>query len=128
MLGGESGERERNIELGGTRLVDKKLVPDFCVYTALGHLHKRQVISTVKNILYSGAIAGYAFDEAGIEKSVTAFELKGGKVENLRVIPLEKGKKLVNLAAINLDDGKKLLQINEDCLVKLTYKQLYHKY
>lgn len=122
MLGGESGESERNIELGGTRLVDKKLVPDFCVYTALGHLHKRQFISREKNMLYSGAIAGYAFDEAGVEKSVTAFELNGGKVENLRAIPLEKGKKLVNLTAINLDDGKKLLQSNEDCLVKLTLK------
>lgn len=122
MLGGTAGESERAIELGGTRLVDKKLVPEFCVYTALGHLHKRQIISRERNMLYSGSIAGYAFDEAGIEKSVTSFELKNGKAENIKAIALKKGKKLVNLVAANLEDGKKLLQSNSDCLVKLTLK------
>lgn len=143
MLGGTAGESERDIELGGTRLVDKSLVPENCLYTALGHLHKRQVISRERNILYSGAIAGYAFDEVGVQKSVTVFELNfcgrgegcgggscvnggdcenGVTVENLRVIPLEKGKKLVSLVACDVNSAKQLLESYGDCLIKLTLK------
>lgn len=146
MLGGTAGESERDIELGGTRLVDKSLVPKNCVYTALGHLHKRQVISREQNILYCGAIAGYAFDEVGVEKSVTAFELNakngdsknnekaesggsesygfesGGAVENLKIIPLNSGKRLVSLVACDMNSAKQLLQNYSDCWVKLTLK------
>lgn len=134
MLGGTAGESERDIELGGTRLVDKTSIPENCLYTALGHLHKRQVISHEKNILYSGAIAGYAFDEVGVQKSVTVFELNfggaggegsgnnGAAVENLRVIPLEKGKKLVSLVAVDVSSAKQLLERYGDCWVKLTLK------
>lgn len=124
MLGGTAGESERDIELGGTRLVDKSLVPKNCVYTALGHLHKRQVISREQNIVYCGAIAGYAFDEAGVEKSVTAFEVNVEKrtIENLRVIPLNCGKRLVSLVACDINSAKQLLQSYGDCWVKLTLK------
>lgn len=122
MLGGAAGESERDIELGGTRLVDKSLIPEKCVYTALGHLHKRQVISRERNILYSGAIAGYAFDEVGIEKSVTVFEIEDKKVQNLRVLPLKSGKKLVSITACDVLSAKKLLEDYSDCLVKLTLK------
>lgn len=124
MLGGTAGESERDIELGGTRLVDKSLVPKNCVYTALGHLHKRQVISRERNILYCGAIAGYAFDEVGVEKSVTAFEVNVEKrtIENLRIIPLNGGKRLVSLVACDMNSAKQLLQSYSDCWVKLTLK------
>lgn len=122
MLGGTSGESERAIELGGTRLVNKKLIPEFCAYSALGHLHKRQVIDGARNIVYSGAIAGYAFDEVNVEKSVTSFDFVGGKVENIKIIPIKSGKKLVNLVAASVEDGKKLLAEYSDCLIKLTLK------
>ncbi len=122
MLGGAAGESERDIELGGTRLVDKKLIPEKCLYTALGHLHKRQIISRERNILYSGAIASYAFDEVGTEKSVTVFEINGNSVQNLQVLPITSGKKLVSLTAVDLPAAKKLLADYSDCLVKLTLK------
>ncbi len=122
MLGGSSGESERDIELGGTRLVDKSLIPEKCVYTALGHLHKRQIISRERNVIYSGAIAGYAFDEVGVQKSVTVFEVLGGAVQNLQVVPLNSGKKLVNLTACDVSDAKKLLGQYSDCLIRLVLK------
>lgn len=122
MLGGSASEGERSIELGGTRLVSKDLIPEKCLYSALGHLHKRQNIDLKRHILYSGSILGYSFDEAGIEKSVTCFTLNGFSVENERVIAFERGKKLVNLTANNLETGKELLLRYCDCLAKLTLK------
>ena len=50
MLGGEKSESERDIELGGARIVDASVISDKILYTALGHLHKRQVIKKDKNI------------------------------------------------------------------------------
>ncbi len=122
MLGGQRGESERQIELGGTRLVSKELIPKNCVYTALGHLHKRQIIDTERNILYSGSILQYAFDEAGAEKTVTVFEINDGKVENLEILPLTGGKQLAKLTALSVEDAKDLLEKYSDYHCSLTLK------
>ena len=42
VVGGESTESERPIELGGSLLVQKSDLPQNSQYTALGHLHKPQ--------------------------------------------------------------------------------------
>ena len=122
MLGGSGTDGERQIELGGTRLISKDIIPEKCLYSALGHLHKRQVIDEKRRILYSGSILGYSFDEAGIEKSVTCFEIAGGELTSLHTAAFTKGKKLVNLTATDLAAGEELLKRYEDCLAKLTLK------
>lgn len=122
MLGGSGTDGERQIELGGTRIISKTAIPEECLYSALGHLHKRQIIDEKRRILYSGSILGYSFDEAGIEKSVTFFEISGGKLTNMQTVAFTKGKKLVNLKATELAAGEELLKKYEDCLAKLTLK------
>ena len=122
MLGGEKSESERDIELGGARIVDASVISDKILYTALGHLHKRQVIKKDKNIIYSGSPLLYSFDEIGHEKSVTVFEIRVNSVENLRVIKLNSGKKLVKIVANNLENAKEYLQKYEDAYVFLTLK------
>ena len=120
MLGGVSTDGERQIDLGGTRAVDRNLIPDNCLYTALGHLHKRQVIDTKRNIIYSGAILEYGFDEAGVEKSVTVFDINNGQVENLHTVPLEKGKKLGRFSALSAEQGETIVAANADVWAELT--------
>lgn len=120
MLGGVGTDCERKIELGGTRAVDKRLIAEDCIYTALGHLHKRQVISNERKIYYSGAILEYGFDEAGVEKSVNVFSVADGAVCDFKTIALTQGKKLARLAANTAEDGAKLAAANLDCWVELT--------
>lgn len=122
MLGGERGESEREIELGGARILPNSIIPESCLYTALGHIHKRQVISSARNIIYSGSIMQYAFDEVGLKKSVTVFDFNGQGVKNLQIIPLNRSKELVKLTAISVDQAKQLLEKYADCLVYLTLK------
>ena len=122
MLGGERSGDERDIELGGARIVEPSCINKDILYTALGHLHKRQTVSKEKNIIYSGAILEYSFDEVGQEKSVTLFEINGKTVENLTVIPLTGGKRLVKLVANGLEQGKELLALYPDSHVFLTLK------
>ncbi len=119
MLGGVKTEGERSIELGGARIIDKSLIPKSCIYTALGHLHKRQIVDKERNIIYSGSILQYSFDETKIDKSVTVFEVKNGKVQNLKVVNLEKGTKLFRLKASSLEDAEQKLE-NVDGYVEVT--------
>ena len=120
MLGGEKSGSEREIELGGTRIVPPSVIPQECLYTALGHLHKRQIVSKERNIIYSGAIAEYSFDEAGIKKSVTVFDIDNGKLNNLHEAELKRGRKLANISAVSVEDAEKLLEKYKDYYVSLT--------
>mgnify|MGYP001637818306 CR=1 FL=1 len=119
VAGGTVSESERPIDLGGARAVLKEILPE-CNYIALGHLHKRQVMSKSRNVYYSGAILEYAFDEAGWEKSVNVFEINGGKTENIRQIPLRSGKKLMRLEAKGYDNARELLEKYRGYYTELT--------
>ena len=120
-LGGLTSDGEREISLGGAKAVEKGKFPP-AAYTALGHLHKRQVIDKERNIIHSGSILQYAFDEVNVEKSVTVFDLIGGAAENLKVVPLEKGKRLARLSAVSVSQAAELLKNYKNNLVELTLK------
>ncbi len=120
MLGGERSESERQIELGGTRILDKSILPINASYVALGHLHKRQVIDKERNILYSGSILQYSFDESNYKKSVTVFDLVENRVENLREIELKNYIKLERLKAKSFENALELMEKYKDNIVELT--------
>ncbi len=115
--GGVSGESERDIELGGARVVPLDCFPDDA-FTALGHLHKRQRLRG--NVYYSGSLLQYSFDEANIPKSAALLKTEGDKVCFVREIPLTAGKKLVRLEAAGVEQALMLLQRYEGAFVELT--------
>ena len=119
VAGGKVSDSEREIDLGGARAVPLELLPR-CDYAALGHLHRRQ--SFAGNVCYSGSIAQYAFDEAGLEKSVNVFCLDRGGVHDLRRIPLHAGKQLVRLQADGAELAEELLRRYENCYIELTLR------
>ncbi len=116
--GGKVLGSEREIDLGGARLVGADQIPD-CDYAALGHLHKGQRIGD-KNIYYSGAPMRFSFDEAGADKWVNVFDLTQNGVENFKSVTLKNIKSLVRLQANSVEDGIKLLNGYEDSYVELT--------
>ena len=120
-MGGSTSEGEREISLGGAKAIDKKRFPS-AAYTALGHLHKRQVMDRERNIIYSGSILQYAFDEVNIEKSVTVFDLSRGEVNGLHTVPLTRGKRLARLSAVSVSQAAELLDNYKDTYVELTLK------
>ncbi len=121
MLGGEKIGSERDIDLGGARIISKSVIPNECIYTALGHLHKRQVVDKSRNIIYSGSTMQFSFDEAGYEKSVTVFDVICGKAENIQTVKIEGYKELYRVSANSLEEGEKLV-LALDGYVELTLK------
>ena len=65
--GSQNGGSERSIELGGTYVVDKNLLPQKAQYIALGHIHKPQVLG--ENLRYSGAILPFNKRESKYKNS-----------------------------------------------------------
>ncbi len=117
VAGGQMSESEREIDLGGARAVPLGLLPP-SDYIALGHLHRRQQFKG--NVVYSGSIMQYAFDEAGCEKSVAVFDLGEKGVQGLRQIPLTQEKKLVRLETDSADAALELLKKYPDAYIELT--------
>ncbi len=117
VAGGAVSESEREIDLGGARAVPLELLPA-CDYSALGHLHKRQAFRG--NVVYSGSILQYAFDEVGAEKSVTVFDLDKQGVHGLHTVPLTAGRKLVRLTESDAERAMGLLRSYENCYIELT--------
>ena len=117
IAGGSVSEGEREIDLGGARAVPPSALPP-CDYTALGHLHKRQ--SFKNNVVYSGSILQYAFDEAGTKKSVVLFDIGKEGVKEMRRVELHAGKQLVRLQANGVSDAAELVRKYPDCYIELT--------
>lgn len=117
IAGGSVSEGEREIDLGGARAVPLSALPP-CDYTALGHLHKQQ--SFKNNVVYSGSILQYAFDEAGTKKSVVLFDIGKEGVKEMRRVELHAGKQLVRLQANGVSDAAELVRKYPDCYIELT--------
>lgn len=117
VAGGKAGDTEREIDLGGARLVPAELLPEKS-YCALGHLHKRQKIG--KNIFYSGAILRFSFDESNAEKSVNLFDIGADGVENFTQVPLKSIKNLIRLEAVSAEEGIALIKRYPSDYVELT--------
>lgn len=78
VVGGESTDSERPIELGGSLLVQKNDLPQNSQYTALGHLHKPQKASERLHAYYSGSPLQYSKSERVYSKGAKIVELHPG--------------------------------------------------
>lgn len=117
VAGGSVSDSEREIDLGGTRVVPLQILPK-CDYIALGHLHKRQRLGD--NAYYTGAPMQFTFDESGAKKSVNVFDLTADGVKNFKQIEITSPRKLIRLQANGVESGVKLLKDNKDYFVELT--------
>lgn len=117
VAGGETSDGEREIDLGGARVVPLNLLPE-CDYCALGHLHKRQ--KQGRNAYYCGAPMQFSFDESGMEKSVNVFDLGADGVQKFKQIPVTSTRKLARLQANCVEDGVEFLNKNAEYFVELT--------
>ena len=74
--GGEIGDSERNIQIGGATAIHANDFPEGVDYVALGHLHRPQTIKgTDYPIRYSGSPIPLRFNETDYRKSVYLLEL-----------------------------------------------------
>ena len=74
--GGQVGDSERNVQIGGATATHASDFPENVSYVALGHLHRPQTIKgTDYPIRYSGSPIPLRFNETGYRKKVYLLEL-----------------------------------------------------
>ncbi len=115
--GGLISESERDVSLGGARVVPAEVFPKGG-YVALGHLHRPQSITP--NVVYSGSLLQYSFDEANTEKVFVLLETRGKEIVRLKDIPISSGKRLARLEANGVGNALPLLRMHAGKFVELT--------
>lgn len=118
----EEPEDERPIlHIGGASVIYSENVPAQVHYSALGHLHRYQVIdSSPSPVVYSSSPLAYSFSEASQTKYVVLIEAEAGRLVDYKPIALTKGKVLLKKKFDNIDEALAWLTENPDSLVQLT--------
>jgi len=79
VMGGQTSESERPIQIGGTLVVDPSHLPQKADYIALGHLHRAQKVKhSLVPAIYSGSPIKYSRSEIPHAKSVHVIESEHG--------------------------------------------------
>lgn len=127
VAGGTASESERDITVGGLETIPVRAFSSFN-YTALGHLHKRQILQAGK-VVYSGSLFPYSFNETDNQPGVEIVDIKAnGSVKSKRCV-FELPKRLAifvgefselmqlpisyDYVQVRLEDTKMLLNVRE---------------
>jgi exonuclease SbcD len=83
-MGSEEAGSERNVQLGGSFIVDGSCFPDNAQYVALGHVHKPQIVpGTKKKARYAGSPIHYNKKEISFKKKCFIVDVKAGEECNI---------------------------------------------
>jgi len=117
----EPEEEKPTLYIGGAPAVFTENLPSGICYTALGHLHRKQTVSTKPcPAVYSGSPLAYSFSEANQDKFVVILDAKPGTAAERKDILLTSGRKLVRKRFEDIDTAVAWLGENPDPYVELT--------
>lgn len=114
---------ERSIlHIGGLRKLFTNSIPKSIQYTALGHLHKFNLLKSESDfpIIYSGSILEYSFSESMQDKYVIVSEIFPNLMPEIKKIELKSGRKLKKVKFKNINTAIEWLKNNLDAFVELT--------
>jgi len=118
----EEPEEERSIlHIGGAQAIFTESIPAQVQYIALGHLHRKQIITTTPaSVIYSGSPLAYSFGEADQDKYVMLIDVEPGQAAQTTPILLHAGKRLIRKRFESIDLAVEWLTENQDVFVELT--------
>lgn len=118
----EEPEDEKPIlHVGGAQAVYTENVPKQIQYVALGHLHRKQLLSEKPcPVYYSSSPLSYSMSEAEQEKYVIIVEAEAGKAAAHQAVPLTRGKKLLRAKFESVDKAVSWLDAHPHTLVEIT--------
>lgn len=123
--GAENTGSERNIELGGSFIVDKECFPTEAQYIALGHIHKPMILPGCdKKIRYAGSPLQYNKKEINFEKKCFVLDVKAGEEAKVEEIKFKVYKPIEIWKCNSIDEAIEKCDENKDreCWVYLEIK------
>lgn len=118
----EEPEEERSIlHIGGAQTIFTESIPEQIQYVALGHLHRKQTITTTPApVIYSGSPLAYSFGEADQDKYVILIDVEPGEAAHVTPILLHAGKRLIRKRFESIELAVEWLTENQEVFVELT--------
>ncbi|MCW3785469.1 metallophosphoesterase family protein [Plebeiibacterium sediminum] len=117
----EPDDEKPILHVGGAQAIYTENFPDEIQYVALGHLHRKQEISSEKQpVVYSGSPISYSFAESNQKKYVAIVDVNPNEKAHINYIELSSGKKLLRLKANGITEAEELLKVHENDLLELT--------
>ena len=95
VTGAEPSESERTLAVGDAGMVSSTVFNGFD-YTALGHLHRAQIVGGDERVRYSGAPLAYSFGEKS-QKEVVLIELDADGDARSKPIPIDVGRSVATV-------------------------------
>lgn len=95
VTGAEPSESERTLAVGDAGMVSSQIFAGFN-YTALGHLHRAQIVGGDERIRYCGAPLAYSFNETS-QKEVVLIELDADGDARCKPIPIDVGRSVTTV-------------------------------
>lgn len=115
VLGGESSDSERVLQVGGGLTVHGEKLSIGAQYIALGHLHKPQRVKNDKvEAVYSGSPLQYSRSEIGYSKCVYIVDLKPGEKAKTEEILLKNRKPIEVWRCKGVDEAIDMCEKNQD--------------
>ena len=114
VCGGDSSDSERQIQLGGSLVVDKHDLPQKSQYTALGHLHKPQKASERLNVYYSGSPLQYSVKENMYAKGANIVEIHAKENPVITPIYFNNYKPIEIFKCDGIEEALKVCEENKD--------------
>lgn len=112
--GGDPSDSERQIQLGGSLVVDKRDLPQNAQYTALGHLHKPQKASERLNVYYSGSPLQYSVKERIYAKGANIVEIHANQEPVIETIYFNNYKPIEVFKCNGIEEALKVCEENKD--------------
>lgn len=117
----EPEEEKPTLYIGGAPAVFTGNLPAGISYVALGHLHRKQLVSAAPcPVIYCGSPLAYSFSEADQDKFVVIVDAEPGKEMVRKEVMLHAGRKLVRKRFEEIDPAVEWLGLNQEPFVELT--------
>ena len=112
--GVDPSDSERQIQLGGSLVVDKHDLPQKAQYTALGHLHKPQKASERLNVYYSGSPLQYSVKERIYAKGANIVEIHANETPVVEQVYFNNYKPIEVFKCDGIEEALKVCEENKD--------------
>jgi DNA repair protein SbcD/Mre11 len=117
----EPDDEKPILHVGGAEAIATTTIPKEIQYTALGHLHRQQVIRESPHpVIYSGSPLAYSFAEADQNKYFMLLQAEPGSSVEWTRHALTSGKRLCRQRFSDVHDAVQWLKQHHDSWVELT--------
>ncbi|WP_039655786.1 exonuclease SbcCD subunit D [Clostridium tyrobutyricum] len=114
-IGSQEGGSERNVQLGGSFIVDGSCFPEKAQYVALGHIHKPQIVPGTNGIVrYSGSPLQYNKKEINFKKKCFIVDVKPCEQCRVEEIEFKIYKPIEIWKCKSVEEAIKKCKINKD--------------